>query len=208
MEDEADARLVAWGEKPGTAAELGVRFEMASRGSEPLILEKVATGAIVDHRAPPAAFEAVTMPVFDRFTATRTARYPAAWLLPAEATDVVALLRRQGIVVEKLAQPWHGQAEQFTVTEASVAQNAFQGHRLKRLEGRFEQTDADAPAGSYVVPGAQPLGRLAFLMLEPESLDGISAWGVLDGPLAPQVGAVYAIRKVYKPLAAATELVP
>jgi len=35
------------------------------------------------------------------------------------------------------------------------------------------------------VPFDQPLGRLAFTLLEPESLDGVAAWGFLENQIAP-----------------------
>jgi len=36
------------------------------------------------------------------------------------------------------------------------------------------------PAGTVVVPTAQPLGRLAFYLLDPRSDDGLVAWNILD----------------------------
>ena len=39
------------------------------------------------------------------------------------------------------------------------------------------------PAGSLVVRTDQPLGRLVFYLLEPESNDGLTTWNVLDEAL-------------------------
>ena len=39
------------------------------------------------------------------------------------------------------------------------------------------------PAGTVIVPTAQPLGRLAFYLLDPRSDDGLVAWNVLDDAL-------------------------
>ena len=65
-----------------------------------------------------------------------------------------------------------------------VRANRFQGRQLIRLEGRFETARTEIPAGTFAVPFDQPLGRLAFTLLEPESLDGVAAWGFLDNQIA------------------------
>jgi hypothetical protein len=41
----------------------------------------------------------------------------------------------------------------------------------------------ELPAGTAVVAVAQPLGRLAFALLEPRSDDGVLNWNVLDEAL-------------------------
>jgi hypothetical protein len=43
--------------------------------------------------------------------------------------------------------------------------------------------EIDVPAGSLIVPTNQPLGRLAFYLLEPESDDGLTTWNFLDQAL-------------------------
>src|SRR6185312_5059270 len=47
-------------------------------------------------------YRTVRMPVFDRFVAARREAIPAAYLIPPRLKDVVALLRRQAVVVEVL----------------------------------------------------------------------------------------------------------
>ena len=40
------------------------------------------------------------------------------------------------------------------------------------------------PAGSLFVPANQPLARLAFYLLEPESDDGLVTWNIIEEGLA------------------------
>lgn len=173
MTRRADARVLDMSSK---APELGVRFEMADRGEENVLLEKASaakrTGPITD-------WEPIKMRVFDRFKPIRTSKFPVAYLIPAEATQVVELLRLQGVKVEKLGQAWSGSAAAFAISEAVVGRNAFQGHKLVRLEGKYAERTWSAPVGSFLVRTAQPLGTLAFDLLEAESLDGAAAWGFL-----------------------------
>ena len=63
-----------------------------------------------------------------------------------------------------------------------------------RLEGKWSERGQDIAAGSYIVPVAQPMGLVAFYMLEPESDDGLVTWNFFDSELAQ--GAVYPIYRV------------
>ena len=49
------------------------------------------------------------------------------------------------------------------------------------------------PAGSLVVRTDQPLGRLVFYLLEPESDDGLGTWNLLDAAL--KVGEPHPVMK-------------
>lgn len=195
---DADERVIQWGQTPQTAPELGVRFRMASRGTEPIPLEKRPTGVQIDPSKAPAALEMVSMPVYDRFTSAKTSKFPAAYLIPHNAPRVIELLRRHGIVVEKLKAGWQGDASVFIVSEAHIGETPFQGHKLIRLEGAFSIDNIRLQPGDYLVRTAQPLGVLAFHILEPESLDGAAAWGFFDEPFA--VNSRYPVAKTFAPV--------
>ncbi|MEZ0327586.1 MAG: M14 family metallopeptidase [Fimbriimonas sp.] len=189
----ADARVVAWGMDPSKAPALGVRFDFASRGSEEVLLEKAGEKKPITQR--PTQIQKVRMEVYDRFKVTKTSKFPAAYLIPGSEEKAVALLRSHGIVVEKLLAPWQGAAEEFVVGEFKQAARPFQGHRLIELNGAFRGANASASAGAYLVRTAQPLGILAFHLLEPESLDGVAAWGFLGESFA--VGSVFPVVKLF-----------
>lgn len=190
---EADSRSLA-------GKELGVRFGPVSRGVEEVLLE--APDAPNKHGTPTKLIKK-EMPVFDRYLPTRSARAPEAYFVPAESVE---LLRRHGVLVERLIQPWKGDVEEFTITEVVTEQNPFQGHQLNRLEGHFSTRAFEALAGSYLVRTGQPLGTLAFHMLEPEGLDGLAGWGLLSEPF--KTGQVFAVRKAHRLGSVVTEQVP
>jgi hypothetical protein len=199
---KADARVVAWGLDASKAPELGVRFDFDLRGEETVLLEHPLPAGSPTPFGRPKQLDKVKMPIYDRFKVTRTAKFPAGYLLPAEAKEAVALLVRHGIVVEKLLEPWQGEAESFAIEKLTAAR-AFQGHRMVDLEGKFAKGPATANKGAYLVRTAQPLGGLVFHLLEPESLDGVAAWGFLSSSLI--AGQPYPIRKVYDQVRVATE---
>ncbi|HWD39805.1 MAG TPA: M14 family metallopeptidase [Fimbriimonas sp.] len=198
---DADAQVVQWGLNPASAPPLGVRFEFASRGEEDALLEKKAL-VRPDPTSRPAAIEKVRMPIYDRFKATKTAKFPSAYLIPPSEEKTVALLREHGIVVEKLLSPWKFAGEQFTISEVKIAGRPFQGHRLMELNGSFSPVTQEASSGAYLVRTAQPLGLLAFHILEPESDDGAMAWGFMGEGFS--AGQVYPILKTFDPVNPAT----
>ncbi|HSI72268.1 MAG TPA: M14 family metallopeptidase, partial [Fimbriimonas sp.] len=169
--------------------ELGVRFDFASRGKEAVLLEKGPRG-----KGRVTSLEKVRMEVFDRFKATKTERAPVAYLLPASAEKAVQLLTAHGIVVERLLGDWRGSGEELVVSEFKQAERPFQGHKLIELNGALRPARITALAGSTIVRVDQPLGGLAFHLLEGESLDGLAAWGFL-GDVFP-VGSVFPVTRL------------
>jgi len=129
-------------------------------------------------------FRSILMPVVDRFVGTRSERIPAAYVLDAQWVEVIALLRRQGVVVERLERPWVGQAGSFRIDSLTILR-PFQGHRSVRVDGAWQAAAADTvPAGSYLVPTDQRLGMVAAFLLEPASEDGYTHWNYFDRGLA------------------------
>jgi hypothetical protein len=120
------------------------------------------------------------MPEFGTFSPTETEVVPAAYLVPAGLTAVVAKLAAHGIRMESLATSRRAAVERFRIESSVRADNEFQGHRERTLTGRYEATTLQLAEGTVVVPMDQPLARLAFYLLEPRSDDGLLNWNVLD----------------------------
>ncbi len=202
MSRDADAAMVV---AANTGASLGVRFEMASRGKEDVLLERPPREGEDPRVGKVTEIAVANMEVYDRFKVTRTAWMPQAYIVPAGEAKVVELLLRQGVIVERLREDLIVDAAKFTVNEVVQARNAFQGHRLVRLEGNFKTEGVNVPAGSYLVRCGQPLGALIFELLEPESLDGAAAWEFLAN--LPTVGSVFPMLKVRNASKAVSEVV-
>jgi hypothetical protein len=203
MTRHADEQVVAWGNEPANAPELGVRFEMAARPAEDVLLE---TASKSKRAGPITDWEPIKMPVYDRFKATKTAKFPGAYFIPASAEKVVALLRRHGIKVEKFVRSFTTKVDDFNIEKATVAAGPFQGHRFVRLDGNFTARTINLPEGSFVVKTSQPLGVLAFDLLEPESLDGVAAWGFFGEDWSAI--RAYPIEKGFLPVLSPTIVVP
>ena len=113
---------------------------------------------------------------------------PWAYVLPRDAVDAVGMLRRHGITVERLAAPVTLRVDAYTVGGVSYEQAYNHAAALRVDVGRVVTLDQQFPAGTYVVPTAQYLGRLAAHMLEPESGDNVVYWNTMDAWI-PRPGA-------------------
>jgi Zinc carboxypeptidase len=140
-------------------------------------------------------YRSVRMPVFDRFAALQKEAIPRAYLIPPRLGDIVALLRRQGILVDATTRPEKTGLEAFNIESLSV-DSLFEGHRSVQVEGHWsgQPVDTVLPAGWYLVRTNQPLGVLAAYLLEPLSEDGIVTWNFLDREL--QKGTFYPIHRL------------
>ena len=134
------------------------------------------------------------MPEFIAYDAAETERAPAAWLLPDSLGDVANRLAAHGIRVERVGGGAVSGAEEFRVDSAATARNESEGHRERRLFGAWRPAQRTLAGGWLRVSAAQPLGRLAFTLLEPRSDDGFAAWGLLDAWLKD--GTAYPILRV------------
>ena len=137
------------------------------------------------------------MPDYGLFAATRTRRVPREYVIAPSSSGlhdaVASKLRQHGIRLETLASPRRMDVEQLMIDQVIQAERQFQGHRETAVTGRFERRSVELPAGSLIVGTDQPLGRLVFYLLEPESDDGLGTWNLFDPALT--AGAPHPVMK-------------
>ena len=183
------------------AVELGVDFEIRSAPQKVDIMvgdiKKVANpksgremNVMTDMAVP------VPMKEYGTFTATRSLPMPKGWVIPANPRLAAALdrLRWHGLQLQEVADSAQVPVERFSIADYTRTERPFQGHREARLKGTFDKIQLTVAAGAYFVPANQPLARLAFYLLEPESDDGLVTWNVIEEGLA--AGQTYPIYRV------------
>ena len=142
----------------------------------------------------------VPMKDYGVFAATRSLPMPKGWLIPkalAGAPRLAAALDRlrwHGIKVQEVTGDAQVSVERFSITEITKQPRVFQGHQEARMKGAFDKAQLIVNAGSLFIPANQPLARLAFYLVEPESDDGLVTWNVIDEGLT--VGQTYPIYRV------------
>lgn len=196
MRKKADADVVRWGNNPSIAPPMATRFKMKSRGVEGVLLEKNLTAG--GRRSGPVRdLESIQMPVLDRFEGERFDKLPYGYIIPKSATKAIELLKLHGIQISEIDGNVTGVAsEAMVISKFDQARGAFQGHKLITLEGKWKpSTD---PISGYFVRTGQPLGLLVFDLIQPDSVDGLTAWGAF-GESFP-IDSVHPVLRVSMPV--------
>ncbi len=148
---------------------------------------------------------------YGTFAPTLTGRVPEAYLIPAELQDILIRLAAHGVALEPVAgadgadgadgaaggagaegaRAMPVDVEVFRIDSVRTAERPFQGRNEQTLFGRYEPTQVTPAPGDMWARADQPLGRLLFSLLEPQSDDGFANWGFLAERLA--AGGVYPI---------------
>lgn len=132
------------------------------------------------------------------FEPTATESAPSAYYIPAAATKALELLRTHGVRMEQVTQAVSGLHQYVIKENVQAAPRAgidINGHALRTVTGIWTATQTAAPVGSWMVPMNQPLARLAFYLLEPNSDDGAATWNFLDDLLGEGVTTYPILRK-------------
>jgi hypothetical protein len=142
----------------------------------------------------------VRMKDYGTFEATRTVPMPQGWLIPKPHVDsgryaaAIERLRWHGLTVQTTTRSTQIDVGRFVVQTLTKAERPFQGHQEARIAGKYETVKLSVAEGSLFIPAAQPLSRLAFYLLEPESDDGLVTWNLIEQGLA--AGETYPVYRV------------
>jgi dipeptidyl aminopeptidase/acylaminoacyl peptidase len=112
-----------------------------------------------------------------------TFKVPTMYLFPPTLTDVRENLQRHGIEVQELREDIDLGVQAFSVTSLEREARPYQKRTLLTVGGMWIDRELRVPAGTLVVKTAQPHGKLAAYLLEPETEDGLTKWGTLTDQL-------------------------
>ena len=130
---------------------------------------------------------------YGTFAPTLRERVPRAYLVPADLEEVLTRLAAHGVVLEP-AGATALDVEAFRVDSVRTAAEPFQGRNEQTLFGSYQPSRVTPGPGDMLASVAQPLGRLLFSLLEPQSDDGFANWGFLSDRL--RAGEPYPIARV------------
>lgn len=122
----------------------------------------------------------VEVEFYGRYRTTESRQLPYAYLVPSVHSEQVRKLQLHGIEVEQLSEATALEVEIAVCREFIKARRSFQGHQMARFLGELRTETMDVPAGTFVIRTAQPLGKLAGYMLDPQSGDGLTTWNFFD----------------------------
>lgn len=125
-------------------------------------------------------FERVKMPARLSFRSTQSVPLPHAWAILDASAEVRRVLAAHGVIAWDMPDEQRIEGEIFVPSEVRPARREYQGHRTVTLKGDLRAGTVPLPAGTLIVPAAQPLARLAAQLLEPSSEDSLATWNFFD----------------------------
>lgn len=120
-----------------------------------------------------------------RFEGLAPATLPAAWAVDDPPPELARLLDVHGIAWSVLDRPAVVAGEIDVVSAVRSSPAPFQGHTLRELVTSRRSVPVPLRPGAILVPAAQRRARIAFLLLEAGSPDGLAAWELLPPRKGP-----------------------
>lgn len=164
----ARMRAIAAGSTGGDPIVL--EYELGTRGSEPVWMP--------DSTAP-GGYALRNVPVYLKWTPTRTTPRPVGYVLPPSMASVVPKLLQHDIAVYLFRDSTQLDAEVYDATRVS-RDSYFQGHYLKSVDVEKKAERLTVAPGWFWIPSAQSRANLISYLLEPETDDNLITWGWAD----------------------------
>ncbi len=146
------------------------------------------SGALVTHYDPTKP-QVWHVPFRDTLVPKVTVRAPrGGYVIPAaHAAWMGERLSIHGIRFERVDRAVKAaNVEAFRAKKVEFGARPFEGHFTAKIEGQWQTERRDIPAGSLIVPIAQPKARLIMTLLEPQAGDSYAAWGFFNSAFEPK----------------------
>jgi len=136
-----------------------------------------------------SAITPVKMADYGVFEPVRRVPVPDAYILEraagfrTEVDRIRDVLLAHGVQVDEFTKPVTLNVDRLIINKIDRAGRTFQGHNEARVAGTHASSRETFPPGSLVIWTRQPLGALAFYLLDPESDDGLTTWNFFDEAL-------------------------
>jgi hypothetical protein len=133
----------------------------------------------------------VSLPMQTGYKVTAEAAPPAAYIIPAQWTDVIGVLAAHQVVMQRTTRAWTGNVETYQCAGMLWQEPPFEGRHptfngeTTHDPGKFGscvliRQKMSFPAGSAVVRLNQRLSKVAMEWLEPAAPDSAMQWGLFD----------------------------
>lgn len=124
--------------------------------------------------------QAMQLEFYDTLVPDLSVRLPAAYIVPPQWQEVIALLKRHGAQLSRLDTAATLPVRIYRFAEAKWQQQPYEGRHPVEFQLRSDVEERTFPAGSVVVAMDQPAARAIAHMLEPLGPDSLVRWGFFD----------------------------
>jgi len=206
MVREADERTVARGSRPAERDSFAVESVNTPTGT-PITINTFEVEAYTDTNGrerirPTEKVTPVTVPYYANWVPKRSVKYPFAYLMHYPDPEVIQLLHRHGIRIERIKETVSVDVQTIKTIELKPTARLNQGHYTDSIKVEYVDEQKEIPTGTLIIRTAQPLGNLVAYLFEPETDDGLLYWNFWDKYLAPQWGGSFLPYPVTKVISA------
>jgi hypothetical protein len=148
----------------------------------------------------------VTAPFYDEGRVAAAVAPPLYYVVPPQWGEAVGVIAAHGLRLQRLAAPATVEVESYRFTDVKFAAAPFEGRVLPSYKSNPVRERRTFPAGSVVVPVAQPAGFVAVHLLEPSAPDSLIAWGFFNAIFEQkEYGEDYVLEKLAREMLAKDE---
>jgi len=203
---ETDAKVIARGINPAERDSFAVEFTNTPTPKpitiNTFVLENYNDQNGRDRVRPTDKVKPVTVPYYANWIPKRNVKFPFAYLIAYPDPDVINLLKKHGIKIEKIKEAVTLEVQTIKTIELKPSSRLNQGHYNDSIKVEYINEQKEIPSGTLIIRTAQPLANLIAYLLEPETDDGLLYWNYWDKYLAPQWGRSFLPYPVSKVLSA------
>src|SRR5947209_6804218 len=183
---EADEQTVKEGQRYDPARRYPLRIELLPDKSRPVRFKGVesrtelsdisGTTRVVFGTKP----KDTTVPLYDESKVAASVAPPLYYIVPPQWMSVIDVLKAHGLRLRQTSAPATIEVESYRFTDVKFASTPFEGRVMPSYKSNIVRERRNFPAGSVVVPVAQPAGQVAIHLLEPDAPDSFVAWGFFN----------------------------
>ena len=122
----------------------------------------------------------LTVPMYQTFRPKKASVPPLYYIVPAEWSEVIGVLKAHGIEMKTLAAFESIEVESYRFANVEWPSGPFEGRLMPRFDVERITESRVFPTGSAVVSLAQTTGRVILNLLEPEAPDSLARWGFFN----------------------------
>ena len=122
----------------------------------------------------------LTVPMYQTFRVKKAVAQPLQYIVPVQWSEVICVLKAHGLGMKTLAEYAPIEVETYRFKNVSWPQGPFEGRHMPRFDVVRSIETRVFPAGSVVLPLAQPSARVILNLLEPEAPDSLARWGFFN----------------------------
>ncbi len=122
----------------------------------------------------------LTIPMYDSFRVRTAITPPVAYIVPLQWSAVIDVIQTHAVECKVFSQDVEISVESYRFKNIEWPTAPFEGRHMPSFDVEPIRETRRFPAGSLLIPVAQPLAKLVISLLEPQAPDSFVRWGFFN----------------------------